>query len=142
MKGHLEAKGMKISESRIGQSLQRVCPSGHTARRTNSVNRLNPVRYSANYFGHKLHIDQNEKLVSFGVTHVVARDGYSGKIVGFLTLPVKNNVAIYDGVYRSVYCMIIIIQYLQLVLYYYTMSYMQHVRLLSKAMTYRMQKFS
>ena len=83
-----------------------------------TVNRLNPVRYSANYFGHKLHIDQNEKLVSFGVTHIVARDGYSGKIVGILTLPVKNNVAIYDGVYRSVYCM-----YIPPVLYY---TYMQH----------------
>ena len=102
MKGHLAAKGMKISESRIGASLQRVCPSGHHARRTNSVNRLNPIRYSANYFGHKLHIDQNEKLINFGVTHIVARDGYSGKIVGFLTLPVKNNVAIYESVYRLV----------------------------------------
>ena len=102
MKGHLEAKGVKISESRIGESLQRVCTSGHSARRTNSVNCLNPVRYSANHFSHKLHIDQNEKLVSFGVTYIVARDGYCGKTVGFLTLPVKNNVAIYDGVYRSV----------------------------------------
>ena len=102
MKGHLEAKGLKIAESRISASLQRVCPSGHVARRTNSVNRLNPIRYSANYFGHKLHIDQNEKLIVFGVTHIVARDGYSGKIVGFLTLPVKNNVAIYDSVYRLV----------------------------------------
>lgn len=72
-----------------------------------------------NYFGHKLHIDQNEKLVSIGVTHIVAWDGYSGKIVGFLTLPVKNNVVIYDGVYRSVCCM-----YIPPVLYYYT--YMQH----------------
>ena len=93
---------MKIAESKVSASLQRFCPSGHVARRTNSVNRLNPVRYSANYFGHKLHIDQNEKLVHFGVTHVIASDGYSGKIVGFLTLPVKNNVAIYEAVYRYV----------------------------------------
>ena len=98
MKGHLAAKGMKISESRIGVSLQRVCPSGHHAHRTNLVNRLNPVRYSANYFGHKLHIDQNEKLVSFGVTHIVACDGYLGKTVGFLTIPMKNNMAIYESV--------------------------------------------
>lgn len=43
------------------------------------------------YFGEKLHIDQNEKMVMFGVTHVCAVDGYSGKIVGFVSMPVKNN---------------------------------------------------
>ena len=92
-----------MSESRIGTSLQRVCPRGHSARRTNSVNRLNPVRYTASYFGHKLHMDQNEKLIAFGATHVVARDGYSGMIVGYMSLPVKNNVAIYEEVFRSVF---------------------------------------
>nr|XP_020461071.1 uncharacterized protein LOC109963123 isoform X2 [Monopterus albus] len=30
--------------------------------------------------GHKLHLDQNEKLVMFGVTHVLAIDGFSKKI--------------------------------------------------------------
>ena len=44
--------------------------------RTNSVNRLNPVKYATTYFGHKFHMDQNEKLITFGVTHVMARDGY------------------------------------------------------------------
>ena len=52
---------------------------------------MNPVRYEAKYFGHKCHIDQNEKLIHYGVTHVVARDGFSGKIVSSLTLPIKNN---------------------------------------------------
>ena len=28
-----------------------------------------------------MHIDQNEKLIRFGVTHVAASDGYSGKLV-------------------------------------------------------------
>ncbi|MCG8626547.1 MAG: hypothetical protein MJE68_31675, partial [Proteobacteria bacterium] len=37
---------------------------------------------------------------TYGVTHVLARDGYSGKIVSYLSLPVKNNVAIYDQVFR------------------------------------------
>ena len=31
----------------------------------------------------------------FGVTHACAIDGYSGKIVGFITMPVKNNIEIY-----------------------------------------------
>ena len=32
----------------------------------------------------------------FGVTYVVAVDGYSRKIVGFITLPKKNPIVIYD----------------------------------------------
>ena len=55
----------------------------------------NPVPYHADYFGHKLHIDQNEELVMFGVTHVCAVDGFSGKVVGFITMPVKNNDEVY-----------------------------------------------
>lgn len=48
----------------------------------------------------KVHIDQNEKLVMFGVTHVCAVDGYSGKIVGFATMTKKNNILIYEHLYR------------------------------------------
>ena len=100
MKGHLSANGLNVAQYRVGESLKRVHPTGNEARRTNTVQRTNPVHYSANYFGHKLHIDQNEKLVMYGVTHIVARDGYSGKIVSFMTLPVKNNVAIYEEVFK------------------------------------------
>ena len=39
----------------------------------------------------------------FGVTHVVAIDGYSGKLVGHSTMPIKNNLTIYEEVYRCVY---------------------------------------
>ena len=52
------------------------------------------------YFGEKLHIDQNEKLIAFGVTHVCAIDGFSGRIVGFISMPVKSNTIIYDILYR------------------------------------------
>jgi len=38
----------------------------------------------------------------FGATHVVAVDGYSFKIVGHATMPIKNNLTIYDEVYRLV----------------------------------------
>ncbi|KAL2076472.1 hypothetical protein ACEWY4_027936 [Coilia grayii] len=51
--------------------------------------------------GHKLHLDQNEKLAMFGVTHVIAIDGYSSKVVAQATMPVKNNLVIYEDVYRS-----------------------------------------
>ena len=33
----------------------------------------NPVPYLALSFGHKVHMDQNEKLAMYGVTHVAAR---------------------------------------------------------------------
>ncbi|KAF4114306.1 hypothetical protein G5714_004529 [Onychostoma macrolepis] len=64
------------------------------------VRNLNPVPYNAEYMGHKLHLDQNEKLVMFGVTHVVAVDGFSSQIVPYNTMPVKNNL-IYQKVYRE-----------------------------------------
>ncbi|XP_062331322.1 uncharacterized protein LOC134031631 [Osmerus eperlanus] len=61
---------------------------------------LNPFPYHAEYMGHKLHMDQNEKLVMFGATHVLAIDGLTSKIVGHSTMPVKNNLIIYENVYR------------------------------------------
>jgi len=63
---------------------------------------FNPLPYHAEYFGHKLHMDQNEKLVMFGVVHVLAVDGYSSKIVAWKSMPVKNNLTIYDTVFRYV----------------------------------------
>lgn len=40
------------------------------------------------------------KCVMFGVTHVLAIDGYSRKIVGFITIPKKNPIVIYDVLFR------------------------------------------
>lgn len=61
---------------------------------------MNPQPYWAEYMGHKLHMDQNEKLAMYGVTHVVAVDGFSKKIVAHSTMPIKNNLIIYEEVYR------------------------------------------
>ena len=61
---------------------------------------FNPKVHKADYFGHKLHIDQNEKLVIYGVTHVVARDGYSGMNIGYATMAIKNNSTIYEKMFR------------------------------------------
>lgn len=36
------------------------------------------------------------KLSMYGVTHVMAVDGYSRKIVGMITIPVKNPITIYN----------------------------------------------
>ena len=43
-----------------------------------------------------MHINQNEKLAQFGVTHGTASDGYSGKILSIITMQVKNPVLIYE----------------------------------------------
>ena len=48
----------------------------------------------------KLHIDQNEKLVMYDTTHVIARDGYSGMVVAIATMPVKNNLTMYEEIFR------------------------------------------
>ena len=100
MKGYLESKGIKVAESRVAESLQRVAPLQYDHRRDDTVGRLNPSPYFAMYFGHKLHIDHNEKLARYGVTHIVARDGFSGKIICYSTMPVKNNLAIYESIFR------------------------------------------
>ena len=36
--------------------------------------------------GIKIYIDQNEKLIHFGVTQIIAVDGYSGMIVSHATI--------------------------------------------------------
>ena len=41
-------------------------------RRQDTYSLLNPVPYPASHYGEKLHLDQNEKLVTYGVTHVIA----------------------------------------------------------------------
>ena len=100
MTGLLASQGIKVAQSRVGDALKRTHPVYQERRSTSTARMLNPVPYHADYFGHKLHIDQNEKLVMYGVTHVCAVDGYSKKIVSFITMPVKNNVEIYTHLYR------------------------------------------
>ena len=87
-------RGLKSARQRVGESLRCTNPQHHQKWCTSTARWLNPFPYTADYFGHKVHLDENEKLVMYGVTHVCAKDGYSGKVVGFITMPVKNNVEI------------------------------------------------
>ena len=89
MHGLLRSLGFRVSQSRVSRSMQRVALVQHRFRQSNVHQLLNPPIYRANYYGDKLHLDQNEKCVMFGVTHVLAIDGYSRKIVGFITIPKK-----------------------------------------------------
>ena len=100
MHGLVHSQGVQVSQSRLAASLERVAPIQYAARRHETNRMLNPLPYRARYFGEKLHLDQNEKCVMFGVTHVVAIDGNSRKIVGFITIPKKNASVIYDLLFR------------------------------------------
>lgn len=100
MKGLLASQGIVAGEKQIGNSLAIVQPEYHHRWLTKTEAETNPHLYSAQYFGHKLHIDQNEKLVMFGVTHICAIDGYSRKIVGMVSMPVKNCWENYNHVMR------------------------------------------
>ena len=90
MSGLLRSEGWYLGENRVGNSMHRVHPNYHNSRRVETNCMMNPVPYIANYFGHKLHIDQNEKMVMFGVTHILAVDGFSGKIVSLVFMPVEK----------------------------------------------------
>ena len=79
-----------------------VAPGDYELRSINMGRLLNPVPYMAEYYGHKVHVDQNEKLAMYGVTHVVAVDGYSGRIVGAAIMPEKNAIDIYKSVFRPI----------------------------------------
>ena len=103
MTGLLRSKGIVVSEQRVGKALARVSPTYHQARITSTAKLTNPVPYRADYFGQKAHLDQNEKLVMYGVTHTCAVDGYTRMIIGFRTMSIKNNVEIYRSLYWLVF---------------------------------------
>ena len=88
--GLLASDGVKVSEVRVGQSLRQVNPSYYHAHRNRAIQRLNPIPYYASHFGHKLHVDQNKKLVMYGVTHICAVDSFTGKVVGFISMPIRT----------------------------------------------------
>ena len=98
MTGRLRSIGVSISERKVGNALKKICPSTQAERCMQAGRSFNPKVYKADYFGHKLHVDQNEKLVMYGVTHVVARDRYSGMITGYTTMAIKSNLTIYEKV--------------------------------------------
>ena len=70
--------------------LKEINPNSQKAREYSAGRSLNPKVWKADYFGHKIHYDQNKKLGMYGVVHVCARDRYSGKIVGHATMAKKQ----------------------------------------------------
>ena len=69
--------GLFVGQNQVGNALATVCPRNHQQRREGTFHQFHPIPYRADYFGHKKHFDQNEKLAMYGVTPVVATDGHS-----------------------------------------------------------------
>ena len=77
-------KGIFVSEGKVRLSLKRLDPASHQIRHETAGIWFNPKCYNTDYFGHRVNNDKNEKLKMFAVTHVIARDGYSGNDCGRL----------------------------------------------------------
>ena len=92
---------IQVGETRVGKALKAAALINNQSRRPRTSRAVNPIPYRADYFGRKIHFDQNEKLIAYGVTRVAAIDGHSRYIVGTCTMPIKNNIVIYEKLYRS-----------------------------------------
>ena len=53
-----------IAEKRVHTTLSMVSPQVRAQRRTSITRAVNLIPYRADYFDHKLYIDQNEKLMA------------------------------------------------------------------------------
>ena len=101
MKGHLAQKHkVNVTQKKVGNALRSVALNYHARHQTDTARHVNSVPYRADYFGYKLHVDQNEKFEIYGLMHVVAIDGHYRYITFGVTVPRKNNKVIYAEVYR------------------------------------------
>ena len=77
MTGHIRhSTGLCLGMNKVGQALKRANPEQHREQQTLSTRHFNHIPYYAEYFGHRLHLDQNENLIQYGMTEVIAVDGY------------------------------------------------------------------
>ena len=97
---YLRSMGTSISENAVAKVMKKIYPYHASEKHFKAARNLNPKPYHADYFGQKLHVDQNEKLVMYGATHVIARDGYSGMVVVIATMAIKSNLTIYEQIFR------------------------------------------
>jgi len=68
-----------VSEHRIAESLSPAAPIQHQQCQQSTLQLMNPIPYRVTAHREKLHLDQNEKVIVYEMTHVVAIDGYSPK---------------------------------------------------------------
>ena len=96
MQGLLNSVGVQACQVRAALSLSRIAPIQYASRQSFRSRLSNPFPYCARLFCES-YMDQNEKCVMCGVTHVVAIDGYSWNIVELIT---KNPILIYALLFR------------------------------------------
>lgn len=101
MVGYLKATGVNAAEVRVGQAQTAVAEVAQFSRFIGAQRQMNPSPYCAPHFGYSLHIDQNEKLVDYGVVFVLAVDGLSNFMAAAAVMPHKNNITIYEHVFAS-----------------------------------------
>ena len=101
MNGYLKSKGISVGERKTMQQMQTISPTAVELRRS-GVRVKNPQPYTANHYGHKLHFDQNEKLLQFGVFHAACIDGFSSKIIRHIILHQKNPILLYDKLFVDI----------------------------------------
>ena len=65
MTGRLRSIGVSISERKVENALKKICLSTQAERCMQAGRLFNPIVYKADYFRHKLHVDQSEKLAIF-----------------------------------------------------------------------------
>ena len=76
--GYIKHKtNLTIAEEQVGVAIKNIFSRNAESRRQSTSRAVNPITYRDDYFGHKRHIDQIEKLGMYGVTHVAAIDGHS-----------------------------------------------------------------
>ena len=76
--GYIKHKtNLTIAEEQVGVAIKNIFSRNVESRRQSTSRAVNPIPYRDDYFGHKRHIDQIEKLGMYGVTHVAAIDGHS-----------------------------------------------------------------
>ena len=83
----------------VGPTLQSINSVASNQRKVKAGWLSSPRVYSAEYFGHKIHYPQDEKLGIHETIPVCAMDGYSNMITEFAAMARKNRLTIHDQIY-------------------------------------------
>ena len=102
MTSYLRQKhNIKVAETRVEKALEVAASINNQSRRSGTSQAVNPTPYHADYFGQKIHFGQNQKLIAYDIMHVAAIYGHNRYIVGTCVMPIKNDIVIYEKLYRS-----------------------------------------